>query len=136
MEALVGNLDAFLDQPVVIGRMTDRADKSTGWRSQLMVDGGAGWLVSRRTVVDWVQNQSEDLSGCHEMDKLPTEMKFAEDYILSRCMANAGAEFRQHDGFHHTPHDSPMIKLSAYDVKQGKVSLESKRKDRCQKDGE
>ena len=31
--------------------------------------------MSRRAVVDWVRNESEDLSGCHEIDKLPAEMK-------------------------------------------------------------
>lgn len=130
-------------------------------------------------MVGWVRNESEDLSGCHEIDKLPAEKKVympcsymlnllfhgdgadrvlcaarqpsspppfrftttpppshpqhAEDYILSRCMANSGTEFRQHDGFHHMAYNS--LKVSPYDAKQGAATLESRRKHRCPQNG-
>ena len=50
-------------------------------------------------------------------------------------MASSGTEFRQHDGFHHTPYDSPQVKVSPYDAKQGSATLETTRKDRCPQDG-
>ena len=61
-------------------------------KATVYVDGGGGWVMSRRALWDWILKDGRDLVGCDTSRVRPADGlddSGAEDVVISRCMANS-----------------------------------------------
>ena len=87
LEGLLEQYDA--SKPLILGRVANFDSKHS------FVGGGAGWVISRAGLQAWVAQDGTDLTRCRPPAWVPETHAYAEDVIISHCLARAGISFIQ-----------------------------------------